>query len=306
MRLLSLTKGLTTKGLTQAKIQNDTFNADCGRLGKVMVSSLLLSLMGSSVQAASLITDTDYLEYELPKTVQDQCNEQKNCPEIEIKYLKTNQDWINKTVNKRINNLVVNSQPSDKPVSKATSQQAAKIAIDDFVTSQLAEVPKGVSWGYSLMVKPDYLGHIRLGQAEDFELFEIDTYVFTGGAHGMPLSEYLIFDTRTQTQIKLDDILRDGKQSKFKTLAYTAYKAWIPSVAKDVSDYEKNWPFTLSDNVTFSDQGLNIRYQHYDIAPYAYGMPVLTIPYSQLGDIIKPKFIPSTLPAKPEKPINAK
>ena len=302
MPLLSLTKRIRTKRirtkrLTRATIHSDTFNAsnsDCSLLGKVMLSSLLLSLISVSVQADSLISDTNYLEYELPKIVQEQCNEGQNCPKIEIKYLKTNQDWINKTVNQRINNIIVNSQPSDKPVSKATSDASAKMAIDAFVTSQFAELPKGVSWGYSLMVQPDYLGHIRLGQPEDFELFQINTYVFTGGAHGMPLSEYLVFDTRTQKQVKLDDILLKGKKSRFEALVYKAYKSWIPSVAEDVKDYEKNWPFMLSENVTLTDKGLAIRYQHYDIAPYAYGMPVLTVPYSQLGDIIKPKFIPST------------
>ena len=35
------------------------------------------------------------------------------------------------------------------------------------------------------MVTPEYLGHVS-----DFELFEINTYVFTGGAHGMTYSEY--------------------------------------------------------------------------------------------------------------------
>ncbi|WP_227678039.1 RsiV family protein [Psychrobacter frigidicola] len=35
-----------------------------------------------------------------------------------------------------------------------------------------------------------------------------------------------------------------------------------------------------------------MRYQAYDIGPYVYGMPVLSIPYSKLCGIIKPHFIP--------------
>ncbi|BFM01967.1 hypothetical protein Psyaliredsea_06140 [Psychrobacter alimentarius] len=59
-----------------------------------------------------------------------------------------------------------------------------------------------------------------------------------------------------------------------------------------MSSYEKNWPFTLSDNVTLTDKGIDILYQPYAIGPYASGMPTLSIPYSQLNGVIKPRFIP--------------
>ena len=269
---------------------------------------LTLSL---SANASTLISSTEYIDYELPKTVQDQCYKKSNCPEIEVKYLKTNHDWINNIVNARINNLVINSKPSESPVNKSTTIKAAKLAIDDFARSQFKDMPADSSGSYSLLVKPEYLGHVQKGhvqqgdvqqghvqqgstkstQTEDFELFEINSYVFTGGAHGMPLSEYLIFDVNSKKQVTLADMLQPGKQSRFKALAYQAYKEWVKTVDEDVSNYEKNWPFTLSDNVTLTDKGVNIRYQHYDIGPYAYGMPVLSIPYAKLSGIIKPSFV---------------
>lgn len=137
------------------------------------------------------------------------------------------------------------------------------------------------------MVTPDYLGHVN-----NFELFEINSYVFIGGAHGMPSSEYLIFDTSSKKQIQLADMLQPNNKSRFKALAYNAYKEWVKTIDKDVASYEKNWPFTLSDNVTLTDKGVDIRYQHYSIGPYAYGMPVLSIPYSELSGVIKPHFLP--------------
>ena len=137
------------------------------------------------------------------------------------------------------------------------------------------------------MVTPEYLGHVN-----DFELFEINSYVFTGGAHGMPYSEYLVFDQQTKKQIQLTDMLQPNKKSRFKALAYDAYKDWVKTVDEDAASYEKSWPFTLSENVTLTDKGIDIRYQHYAIGPYAYGMPVLSIPYDKLDGIIKPRFIP--------------
>lgn len=254
----------------------------------VFGSAILLSAIILPANASTLISTTDYLDYNLPKSLQERCIERENCPKIEVKYLKTNHAWINDIVNARINNLVVNSKPFESAPIKSKSNQAdVKAAIDDFTASQFADLPEDSAFVYNLMITPEYLGHVN-----NFELFEISSYVFTGGAHGMPFSEYLIFDQSSKKQIQLADMLQKGKESRFEALAYDAYKKWISTVADDVGSYEKSWPFTLSDNVTLTDKGIDIRYQHYSIGPYAYGMPVLSIPYSKLDNIIKPHFIP--------------
>lgn len=258
------------------------------RLIGLLASGVLIGTVSLSANAASLISSTNYLDYQLPKNIQEICTERDNCPEIEVKYLKTNHAWINDIANARINNLVVNSKPSESaPIKTKSSQKNVKAAIDDFARSQFREIPKDRQWAYEMTITPNYLGHVN-----DFELFEINSYVFTGGAHGMPYSEYLIFDSSAKKQVKLDDMIQAGKKSRFKALAYDAYKTWVKTVDDDVSSYEKNWPFTLSDNVTLTDKGINIRYQPYSIGPYAYGMPTLSIPYSQLNEVIKPRFIP--------------
>ena len=259
-----------------------------GRLITVLSSGLLLGALSLSAHAGSLISHTEYLEYELPKKIEEKCAARDNCPEIQVKYLNTNHAWINTLTNARINHLVVNSKPTESAsITKKSSSAEVKAAIDGFVNSQFSDLPQDSVFVYSLMVTPEYLGHVN-----DFEMFEINSYVFTGGAHGMPYSEYLIFDQQSKKQIQLADMLQPNKKPRFKALAYDAYKKWVKTVDNDVKNYEKNWPFTLSDNVTLTDKGVDIRYQHYSISPYAYGMPVLSIPYEKLGGIIKPRFIP--------------
>ena len=257
------------------------------RLVSLLSGAMLFGTLSISAHAGSLFSSTEYLDYQLPKKVQESCTARDNCPKIEVKYLKTNHKWINDIANQRINTLVVNSKPSESaPITTKATPSVVKSALDGFVTSQLAELPRDSAFAYSLMVTPEYVGHI-----DDFETFEISSYVFTGGAHGMPYSEYLVFDQKTKKQVKLADMLQSGKKSQFKALAYNAYKDWVKTVDKDAKNYEKNWPFTLSDNVTLTDKGVDIRYQHYAIGPYAYGMTVLSIPYNKLGAIIKPRFI---------------
>ena len=268
--------------------QNSASQTAWLRLITSLGGGLLLGALSLSAHAGSLISHTEYLEYELPQKIEEKCAARDNCPEIEVKYLKTNHPWINKLTNERINHLVVNSKPTESaPITKKSSPADVKAAIDGFVNSQFADLPEDSVFVYNLMVTPEYLGHVN-----DFELFEISSYVYTGGAHGMPYSEYLVFDQQSKKQIQLADMLQPNKKPRFKALAYDAYKNWVKTVDEDVVSYEKSWPFTLSDNVTLTDKGVDIRYQHYSISPYAYGMPVLSIPYEKLGGIIKPRFIP--------------
>ncbi|MGR3900462.1 DUF3298 and DUF4163 domain-containing protein [Psychrobacter sp. 1176_08] len=255
---------------------------------KTLAAGLIVGAMSVSANATNVISSTTYLEYQLPEKIQEMCTERENCPKIEVKYLKTNHPWINDITNARINNLVVNSKPTESaPIKTKSSPTEVQAAINDFANSQFLDMPEDRQWAYELIVTPNYLGHVG-----DAELFEIESYSYTGGAHGMSYSEYLIFDPSTKKQIKLDDMLVTGKKSRFKTLAYNAYKTWVKTFDNDVSSYEKNWPFTLSDNVTLTDKGIDILYQPYAIGPYASGMPTLSIPYSQLNGVIKPRFIP--------------
>ena len=280
----------TTTQTDDKSISADLFSMKVSQRRSIamLTGSLLLSAVSMSVNAGSFISSTEYLLYQLPSNIQETCDKRDNCPEIEVKYLKSSQNWIDEIANARIDNLVVNSQMTESaPIKGKISEKEVKDALDSFVSSQFQDMPDDVSWGYNLMVAPNYLGHV-----DDFELFEISSYVYTGGAHGMPYSEYLVFDPSTKKQVTLDDMLISGKKPRFEALAYDAYKGWVKTVAEDVSSYEKNWPFTLSDNVTLTDTGVSIRYQHYSIGPYAYGMPVLNIPYSKLDKVIKPRFIP--------------
>lgn len=256
-------------------------------IGTAMLGVALLSATTLTAHASTLINATDYLQYELPQEIQERCDARQNCPDIEVQYLNSNHDWMNKITNARIDEIVVNSKPTESAPVSVDHKNSVKTALDEFAASQFNDLPDDSVFVYSLMVKPSYLGHV-----DDYELFEIDSYVFTGGAHGMPYSEYLIFDQNTKRQIQLEQILRYGVKARFKAVAYDAYTEWVKTVAEDPSSYEKSWPFTLSDDVTLTDKGINLRYQHYAISPYAYGMPVLSIPYDKLHGIIKPQFFP--------------
>ncbi|WP_201535140.1 RsiV family protein [Psychrobacter ciconiae] len=255
----------------------------------LIAKTLLLAAVGLGVSqsfAASFVTDFEMLDFTLPKDVVKICQDKDNCPVIEVQHLKSNQRWIDTAVNQRVNNLAINHGISDKAPSRATSDQAAKTALNDFSRAQFQDAPTDAPWAYQLSVTPNYIGHVN-----DIELIRIDSYQFTGGAHGLPYSEHLMFDQKLKRQLKLNDILMTGKKPRFEALAKAAYKKWVSEFYDDIKDYEKSWPFSLTDNVTLTDKGVDIVYQPYAIAPYAAGMPTLSIPYQQLNGILKPQYM---------------
>lgn len=137
-----------------------------------------------------------------------------------------------------------------------------------------------------LLLQPHYLGHIG-----DLELFEVRSYLYLGGAHGMPYTEYVMLDSNNKRRLTLDNLLIAAAKPKFEVLVYDAYKNWIKDHSDDVAEYEKSWPFSMTDNVALSDQGVVLKYQSYAIAPYAYGQPELVIPYNKLAGILRPQYL---------------
>ncbi|SUD89914.1 RsiV family protein [Psychrobacter phenylpyruvicus] len=264
-----------------------------------IIPSAALVFLGLSVgftvpaQAADLIYKDSYFDYSLPDSVTKVCYSRKNynCPDISVKYAKTSQDWINNSLNNRINQLLPGPQAGYQPEagnrSGNLSDQDKRKLLDGFAAQQLKEIPEDSTLNYQFEVAPSYLGHIG-----DVELFEINSYIYLGGAHGLGNSEYKMFNVATKKELKLEDLLVSGQQTKFQTLAYTAYKDWVKQTHSDPQSFEKNWPFSMTDNAIIDNEGIALTYQPYEIAPFAFGMPTLIVPYAKLKGIVKPEYLP--------------
>lgn len=256
--------------------------------GKKMLCAVMFGAMSViPAQASDFIFRSQYLDYELPKSVSEVCQgrEDYHCPEIEIQYANSSQSWINNLINARINELLPDSESING--TAIPGDDSVRNRLDRFAHSQLNDIPAGSSLNYSFQIEPTYWGHVG-----NVELFEVDSYLYLAGAHGMPYSEYIMLDSQTKQQIKLDDILVSGKKKQLQAKVYQAYKTWVKQNSDEAESYEKMWPFELTDNVLLTDEGVSFKYQAYQISPFAYGLPELTIPYSELKDIIAAKYIP--------------
>lgn len=119
---------------------------------------------------------------------------------------------------------------------------------------------------------------------------------FTGAAHGITSTQFLNWDNQRGKVLGLDDVLRTGGRSQFTQALRQAHNEWLagnPDMQADPDGYLRLWPFQDSDNFAFTDQGIVVKYDPYQIAPYSSGQPELLIPYDRLSGALRPEFIPA-------------
>ncbi|MGB7757978.1 MAG: hypothetical protein WBL23_18155 [Salinisphaera sp.] len=60
-----------------------------------------------------------------------------------------------------------------------------------------------------------------LSQHDGLIILRLDTYTFLGGAHGMPVTRYLVIDTGRKQILTLHDMLRPGQHRAFEQRSCT-------------------------------------------------------------------------------------
>ena len=151
---------------------------------------------------------------------------------------------------------------------------------------------------YWRVAKPRYEvvleASIRRGD-EDLVVVQLDSYIFTGGAHGTSTSQYINWLPTVDKILSLESMLVPGMMPAFEQALKKQHAAWLltnPQAINNQAAYAKLWPFVPTDNAALLKEGLALTYDPYMIAPYSFGKPTLVIPYSELKGILKPEVLP--------------
>lgn len=117
----------------------------------------------------------------------------------------------------------------------------------------------------------------------------------TGAAHGFTVSNFINWDNNAQKVLKLEDLIQPGSYDRYLQNLKYAHKKWmhnLPEARQDIETWSRMWPFAPSNNVAITDQGLLVKYNSYEIAPYSSGQPELIIPFNLLHDVLRPEYRP--------------
>jgi hypothetical protein len=125
---------------------------------------------------------------------------------------------------------------------------------------------------------------------------ELDSWqYFTGAAHGIGATQFLNWDNERRGIVPLDAVLVPGGLERFNDALRRAHARWlenVPDAKADPETWNRLWPFRPTDNYAFTDQGIVVKYDTYELAPYSHGQPELLIPYSELEGVLRVDYAP--------------
>ncbi|UYZ67661.1 RsiV family protein [Moraxella bovis] len=226
------------------------------------------------------------LDYTPPKDVTNNCvselpeNWDENtiqCPSVDMTMAKIEPRWINDIMRREMTG-------DDNPELVKFRRD-----LDDFVRSQIQDE---ISLGYSWSITPKYLG--MHNQVAQFAVMH-DTYL--GGAHGMAVMNYYLFDMDLQSQITLADIqvFDSERGTELFDLMGDAYQSYLKGhemSKEEIAGHMETYPLDVSEDFYFGKDGLVFSYAPYHLGPYAMGTVELVIAYDKLQGIIREEYLP--------------
>ena len=209
-----------------------------------------------------------------------------DCPHINVKIpiakdVPVVADSINKKVFKVLKDIIYFGE---KPYSSTDYKGLLNSFIGSYEKLQ-KDFPKDTfGWEADIEGKVKYVSDSILN-------IEIKHYTFTGGAHGYQGLRSLLFDPNTGKSISNDRLFKDPKA--FAAFAEKKFRAKykIPengSINSTGLLFEED-QFHLPLNLFYTDKGLLLYYNSYEIASYADGTKEVLLPYKEINSYLNVK-----------------
>jgi hypothetical protein len=124
-------------------------------------------------------------------------------------------------------------------------------------------------------------------QSQKITCIAINSYLNTGGAHGNMNISFLNFDSQTGQLLNIDDYIKNRLDFIKLAKKYFNIELQESSNKTNFDDYFFEENFHLPENIGFSDDGVILLYNIYEIAPYSEGITEFTIPFEEILPYLK-------------------
>lgn len=187
---------------------------------------------------------------------------------------------------------------ADEPALNPLIESALLRMTTDSPDSPLPASLQSFEKDFLVRAEPNWKTYLQAKVREQHDqlvIIELSSYLATGGAHGMPGRGFINYDRDLHQALTLKDMLKPGTEGAFWQAAEQAHQRWLKANKLDQDpEYVKTWPFTRTNNIALLQKSVLLKYDVYSLAPYSSGHVSLTIPYSQLGAILKPEYLPAS------------
>lgn len=206
----------------------------------------------------------------------------QTCPKIEITVPEAlDVSKLSKTVNGAVREEIISLLSFEDEVELNSIERA----IDSF-TSDFAKLKEKfqdeVPWEAKIEGELVY-------EDENMLTLSINSYIFTGGAHGYRSTSFLNFDKIKAEELENWELFEDEEgfmqfvEAKFRVREKIPQDENINATGFMFD----NDAFHLSQNIGYTPEGLQLIYNPYEVASYADGPIVMTIPYAEINTFLK-------------------
>ncbi|MDF0715027.1 DUF3298 and DUF4163 domain-containing protein [Muricauda sp. 334s03] len=208
----------------------------------------------------------------------------EDCPRIDINIPNAlDSSPISEAINRSLREEII----SILSFTEDENIDSAEKALQSFTESYkevIAKFPDEVKWEAEIDGKVIY---------EDGNIITIlmNSYSFTGGAHGYASTSYLNFDKKQGTELDNWDLFDDLEGFEEYAEAKFREQEKIPQDANinDTGFMFESDSFHLPNNIGYTTEGLKLVYNQYEVASYADGPIELILPYQEINPYLKRK-----------------
>lgn len=206
-------------------------------------------------------------------------NEQ--CPTLFLDYFelvtpKSLAETVNLTIKKQlISQLVIDGQQPE------SVQQAAQVYLNNSQTAYPEDSIMSSQHELEIILTPTYTSNEVLSVQTNF-------YQFSGGAHGYGGVLFQNFNVKTGAEMTIPELFKDVDaftafaKAEFRTQQDIPEEASINSTGFMFEDDV----FTLPENIGFTDEGMVLYYNSYEVSAYADGAQEVIIPWETAEDYL--------------------
>ncbi|MBA4745096.1 MAG: DUF3298 and DUF4163 domain-containing protein [Muricauda sp.] len=221
------------------------------------------------------------LTFEPTQLLGENCN---GCPKIEINIPNALDDSpVSEAINIALQEEIISilSFNDDETIDSVDK------ALQSFTASYKelkAKFPDEVQWEAEIDGTVVY-------EDENIITLVLNSYSFTGGAHGYASTSFLNFDKKQGKELEnselFDDLegFEDFAESKFRIQENIPQNKNINATGF-MFDGDA---FHLSNNIGYTEEGIELIYNQYEVASYADGPIILTLPYGEINTYLKRK-----------------
>tara|TARA_R110000868_G_C10906378_1_gene764642 strand:+ start:305 stop:1045 length:741 start_codon:yes stop_codon:yes gene_type:complete len=205
-----------------------------------------------------------------------------DCPKVVVDIFEFNEgNELATVVNSALKKEVINQLIYDDEIKVSSIEEAISSFKNGYLELKKMYPDETLGW------EADIKGSV-LYENVDVLSIKLETYIFTGGAHGYSVTRLLNFDKKKNIALENWELFNDPEG--FKHFAELKFKIQedIPQngTINSTGLMFENDEFYLPNNIGFTKNGLQLIYNQYEVASYADGPMSITLPYAEIRNYL--------------------